>query len=871
MYSLKAMAAALLFVIMSASALIAQTATGEVNGTVTDPNGAAVPGAVVKLINQATKIETEVTANQSGYFTFVNVRPAAYTLGVEHQGFKRSLTPAFNVGVSEVVTQNVALTVGEVAEVVEVTASAELVQRTSTDLGTVINERAVEDLPLNGRNFTQLLTLTPGVTPVSTSQNRSIGGVEGNVGIPGSGFADPSFHGQQNRSKLYFFDGIINTNVRGPTYIVIPNIDLVQEFKVVGHDAKAEFGGAMGGVMNMVSKSGGNSFHGSAFEYVRNDAFDARNSFDVCTTARCVPGQGVPDKPLPFRQNQFGAVVTGPVFKNKTFFSFGYDGWRYSQPNLGLAYVPTAAEISGDFTNTISSVRKPIFNPYSTRQVGSSFVRDQFRCDAAGNPLPVNAQNQQSQTTGTPCFKIPQALIFAPMQKFFQTYSPIPNLTGDPTNNFAQSRPTINNSNGFQVRIDHRFSDRDSIFFRFTQQVVTVFNPIGTAGSTGGSGKGRNYGGAWTHTFGPTLILDARAGYAGRPGVDSSQQNQHEAGLDPLKQAGFLDVDKYGGLLVSASGWLAGGSGNFGIRGAALRENPNWSAASSLTWLKGAHNFKFGGWYIEAKRIQLNTFQTYNFTDEQTRNPSASSGTTGLSLASALLGFPNSFNAQLPILHGGPVQFKYASWSAFGQDEWRVSRNVVLTVGMRYDYLTQPRTIDGRLWNSFDLQNQRWIIGARTMPPLCSVTKAAPCIPDAFQTDPHFANVVLAGKDFFAPAPVKDNFGPRVGVAWSLNSKTVLRAGYGLYFDPLPARSQYAQNDLEAAVWPMPRLLPAPRVRMRASTSLMGRPSTSFSFRGRDSQLLCRQPVPGESAALTMIRSIRILIHISGTSSFSAN
>ena len=802
MYSLKAMAAALLFVIMSASALIAQTATGEVNGTVTDPNGAAVPGAVVKLINQATKIETEVTANQSGYFTFVNVKPAAYTLGVEHQGFKRSLTPAFNVGVSEVVTQNVALTVGEVAEVVEVTASAELVQRTSTDLGTVINERAVEDLPLNGRNFTQLLTLTPGVTPVSTSQNRSIGGVEGNVGIPGSGFADPSFHGQQNRSKLYFFDGIINTNVRGPTYIVIPNIDLVQEFKVVGHDAKAEFGGAMGGVMNMVSKSGGNSFHGSAFEYVRNDAFDARNSFDVCTTARCVPGQGVPDKPLPFRQNQFGAVVTGPVFKNKTFFSFGYDGWRYSQPNLGLAYVPTAAEISGDFTNTISSVRKPIFNPYSTRQVGSSFVRDQFRCDAAGNPLPVNAQNQQSQTTGTPCFKIPQALIFAPMQKFFQTYSPIPNLTGDPTNNFAQSRPTINNSNGFQVRIDHRFSDRDSIFFRFTQQVVTVFNPIGTAGSTGGSGKGRNYGGAWTHTFGPTLILDARAGYAGRPGVDSSQQNQHEAGLDPLKQAGFLDVDKYGGLLVSASGWLAGGSGNFGIRGAALRENPNWSAASSLTWLKGAHNFKFGGWYIEAKRIQLNTFQTYNFTDEQTRNPSASSGTTGLSLASALLGFPNSFNAQLPILHGGPVQFKYASWSAFGQDEWRVSRNVVLTVGMRYDYLTQPRTIDGRLWNSFDLQNQRWIIGARTMPPLCSVTKAAPCIPDAFQTDPHFANVVLAGKDFFAPAPVKDNFGPRVGVAWSLNSKTVLRAGYGLYFDPLPARSQYAQNDLEAAVWP---------------------------------------------------------------------
>jgi Carboxypeptidase regulatory-like domain/TonB dependent receptor len=792
--------AVLLFMLMTGATVVAQTATGEVNGTVTDPNGAAVPGAVVRLIDQATKEQTEATTNQSGYFTFVNLKPASYTLMAEAKGFKRSLTKAFALGVSETITQNVSLAVGEMSEVVEVTAGSELVQSSSSELGTVINERTVEDLPLNGRNFTQLLTLTPGVTPVSTSQNKSIGGVEGNVGIPNSGFADPSFHGQENRSKLYFFDGIINTNVRGPTYIVIPNIDLVQEFKVVGQDAKAEFGGAMGGVMNMVSKSGGNSFHGSAFEYVRNDAFDARNSFDVCTTARCGTSTGVPTKPLPFRQNQFGAVVTGPVIKNRTFFSFGYDGWRYSQPGLGLSYVPTAAEIAGDFTNT--PFRRAIFNPYSTRQSGSTFVRDQFRCDAAGNPLPVNAAKQQDQTIGAPCFKIPQALIFAPMQKFFQTYSAVPNFSGDAQNNFAQSRPTTNRSNGFQFRIDHRFRDSDNIFFRFTQQVVTVFNPIGEAGSTAGSGKGRNYGGGWTHTFNANLVLDVRAGYAGRPGVDSSQQNQHEAGLDPLKQAGFVDVDKYSGLLVALQNWAAGGSGNFGIRGAALRENPNWSVTPNLTWLRGRHNLKMGGWYIEAKRIQLNTFQTYSFNDEQTRNPSAASGTTGLSLASALLGFPNSFSAQLPKLHGGPVQFKYASWSAYAQDEWKLSRNVVLTLGLRYDYLNQPRTIDGRLWNSFDLLNQRWIIGAKTMPPLCSVAKAAPCIPDAFQSDPHFNNVVLAGKDFFAPPPVKDNLGPRVGVAWSLNSKTVLRAGYGLYFDPLPARSQYAQNDLEAAVWP---------------------------------------------------------------------
>jgi len=788
------------FIVLAAAVLQAQTATGEVNGTISDPNGAAVPGAIVKLINQATKAESEATTNQNGYFTFVNLKPASYVLMVETKGFKKTLTNPFSLGVSETITQNVSLSVGEMSEVVEISAGSELVQSSSSELGSVINERAVQDLPLNGRNFTQLLTLTPGVTPVSTSQNRSIGGVEGNVGIPGSGFVDPSFHGQENRSKLYFFDGIINTNIRGPTYIVIPNIDLVQEFKVVGQDAKAEFGGAMGGVMNMVSKSGGNSFHGSAFEYVRNDALDARNSFDVCTIARCGTATGVPKEPLPFRQNQFGVVVTGPIIKNRTFFSFGYDGWRYSQAALGLSYVPTAAEINGDFTNT--PFRRAIFNPYSTRQVGSNLVRDQFRCDAAGNPLPVNAQNQQSQTTGAPCFKIPQALIFAPMQKFFQTYSALPNSSGDPQNNFAQSRPTINNSNGYQVRIDHRLSDSDNIFFRFTQQTVTVLNPIGDAGSTGGSGKGRNWGGGWTHTFNANLLLDVRAGYAGRPGVDSSQQNQHEAGTGPLTSQGFLDIDKYGGLLVRLSNWTAGSNNDFGVRGAALRENPNWSITPNLTWIKGEHNLKFGAWYIEAKRIQLNTFQRYTFADEQTRNPTASSGTTGLSLASALLGFPNNFDAQLPILHGGPVQFKYASWAAYGQDEWRVKRNIVLTLGLRFDYLNQPKTIDGRLWNSFDLLNQRWIIGADKMPPLCSIAKAAPCIPDAFTSDPHFNNVVLAGKPFFAPAPVKDNWGPRVGIAWSLNSKTVLRAGYGLYFDPLPARSQYAQNDLEAAVWP---------------------------------------------------------------------
>src|SRR5436190_22696907 len=325
----------------------AQTRGGETNGTVTDSTGAVVPGAAVTLTNQGTNIQSTATTNNNGYFVFVNVQPGAYKLKVEKPGFK-AVESTFQVAVNQAVTQNMTLDVGSAATTVEVTAAAPVIDSTTTELGTVIEEKTVQALPLNGRNFTQLLTLTPGVTPVSTSQNKSIGGVEGNVGIPGSGFADPSFHGQQNRSKLYFFDGIINTNVRGPTHIVIPNIDAVQEFKVVGHDAKAEFGGAAGGVVNLVSKSGGNAMHGSAFEYVRNNFFDARNTFadghDACTIARCgaispFPASAVPSGPTPFHQNQFGAVVTGPIIRNRTFFSFGYDGWRYKQAVQHLSCV----------------------------------------------------------------------------------------------------------------------------------------------------------------------------------------------------------------------------------------------------------------------------------------------------------------------------------------------------------------------------------------------------------------------------------------------------------------------------------------------------------------------------------------------------
>jgi Carboxypeptidase regulatory-like domain/TonB dependent receptor len=810
----------LLFVV-AADRVHAQTASGEVNGTVTDKSGGAVAAASVILINQGTQIHDQATTNANGYFVFINVKPGTYVLQIEAQGFKKAQVSPFDVGVNQTVSQTVKLEVGAVAQTVNVTAEAVMLERSTSELGTVIEQRTVSDLPLNGRNFTQLLTLTPGVTPVSTSQNKSIGCCEGNVGIPGSGFSDASFHGQENRSKLYFFDGIINTNVRGPTYIVIPNIDLIQEFKVVGHDAKAEFGGATGGVVDMVSTSGTGSFHGSAFEYVRNDAFDARNGvtdFDPVT--------GAP-KIFPFRQNQFGATFSGPIIKNRTFFSGGYDGWRYTKPTLDRSYVPTAAEISGDFTKQpeFASGVHQLYNPYS----GSGAARTPFVCDArTGAPInTLNANRVQVAAPGqptAPCNKLPQALISPEMQGLFLKYAAQPNysVATDPGHNFIQTRPTPNNSNAFQVRIDHRLSQKDNLFFRYTEERVSVLNPIGEVGFTGGGSTGRNYGGGWVHTFRPNLIMDLRVGYAGRPSVDAGQQNQHPLGLDPLKQLGFKDIDKFAGILVrlTTTEWIAGGSNDFGVRGPAPRENPNWSITPNIAWIKGSHNLKTGFWFIDTKRIQENTFQRFTFGDGQTGL--ANSSSTGLSLASALLGLPSSVGGELPVSGSGPVKYKYATWAAYVQDEWKIRPKLTLNLGLRYDYLTQPETLDSRLWNALDLSKQQWIIGAVNMPPLCSVAQKAPCIPDGaplftpattpacnnttipcdFTKDPHFSNVVVAGKRFFSPPAVKDNWGPRIGVAWQITPKTVLRGGYGLYWDTLAGRGQGAQNVLEKAVWP---------------------------------------------------------------------
>jgi hypothetical protein len=743
-----------------------QTSFGSINGTVTDATGARALGADVTLVNQATSLQAQTITNESGFYRFVNVRPGSYVISVSLRGFKTVQLAAFDVRVNDAVTQNIVLQVGEISDNVIITAGTELIQASSAELGNVVGREVIRDLPLNGRNFTQLLILMPGVNPVSTAQGpqsqMSFGAAEGMTGLPGSTLANASVQGQQNRSKVYYVDGIINTSVRAGSYVVLPDIDSLQEFKVQSHNDKAEYGGVTGGVVNMTSKSGTNDWHGSAFEFVRNDYFDARDP------------QAHRDRtdPLPFRQNQFGANLGGPIFRSKTFFYAGYDGWRYRDYTNIKTYVPTERELNGDFSQHLQS--RPIFNPFSTRVENGKTVRDAFA----------------NRT-------IPATLISPMMQGFLKAYMYKPNAvatSADPTN-LRIDRARSNSANALQLRFDHQLGTSSSGFFRWNEQHISTFNPQGDVGAKTPETTNRNLGGGFLHSFSPSVILEVRGGKATQPTEDAPLE--HPLGVAPQQQLGFPLLDKYAGYVITLSDtpW----SGQYGQQGPRPRGNPNWNIASDLSWLRGNHSFKAGFQYVHISRLQRNNFGELLFNSVPTKDPQNTS-TTGDSVAAALLGLPSQMRAYVPDL--GFIDFHTGTASGYFQDEWKLKPNLSLTFGLRYDYITRASSGDPRaLQSGPDMNTGDWLLALETLPPVCDGVHY-PCLPKNLTEIPNHQFIKLTGKASSILKPIKDNWGPRFGLAWQMNSKTTLRGGYALVWDALPSRSQYAQHQYETWGWP---------------------------------------------------------------------
>ena len=780
-------------------AAFSQQATSEVHGTVTDPAGRVLPGATVTLHNVQTNVNQTTTTNSSGYFAFVDITPGQYDMNVSDPGFKTQKLPPFHLVVGQILTENEALSIGKASQTVTVNAASEAVmlEKSSSQLGSVIETKEIQSLPLNGRNFTSLLILSPGVTGVSTAQGSGISTTDAGItAIPGTGFYKPSFFGQQNRETFYLMDGIVNTDLRGAVYGFLPIIDAMQEFRVSSHIDSAQYDVVTGGVVNMLSKSGTSKFHGSMWEFVRNNIFDARNTFtDFCSVGRCAPGtpSSTPAPPGHYTQNQYGGALGGPIFKNKFFFFGAYEGWRYNSPVLSEALVPTPAELGGDFSNVSTSYyQHPFYNPYSTTCSGGTCTVQPFKCDASGAPItPVGG----IQSGGTPCMKIPSTMLDPAMLAYLKAYYLPPNaLANEPAGyNFIDNRPHIDNSNRYQVRLDFHANNNNFGFFRLSQMWVHDSSPQrGTVDFNISNYHAYNFGGGYTHIFGPNLILDLRGGAMLKPYRFS--QAAAPNGFASAASAGFTNLSQYGGMYINLGGPYT--TVNAGNEGTLDRGNPVINGGGSITWVHGAHTIKAGADYIYQNRLQRNLYQQFTFSDTTTSNINASK--TGNSLASALLGLPDSFTGQTPTF--SEVFFSMDLWDAWAQDSWRVTPKLTFNYGVRYDYLPGIHMLDHRLANSLDIFHQRYLIqhpvGA------CGSTFVDPCIPGGINSVPDSDHIAFAQGDQQVGPPIADNFAPRLGAAFQLNRNTVINGGFGVFYDTITARSQWVQNDIEGPSWP---------------------------------------------------------------------
>jgi hypothetical protein len=733
-----------------------------------DPSGAGVPQADIGVTNLDTGVKRSLQSDEAGRYTVTLLEPGQYRVTVGKSGFKSVELPSIRLTVNQSVTQDVTLSIGTVTQTVQVRAQADLIQAATTEIGTVVQQQVVHDLPLNGRNFSELLTLIPGATPVSTAQWSHIGDDgAASFGVPGSTLAAPSIAGQWNRSTLYMADGVLNTDLCTSAYAVPLVIDAIQEFKVQTHNDKAEFGEALGGVVNLVTKSGTNSLHGSAWEFVRNNWFDARDSFlDEFRSS-----------PAPFRQNEFGGTVGGPILipklyngRNRTFFFFSYEGWRYTQAAESRYNVPTAAELNGDFSH--STLNQPIYDPATTVPDPSSpgnYLRTQFQYNGIPNVIPPSRLDANSVT-------------------FLKTYAGTPNLTGDPVHNAIVSAPNISNGNQYNGRVDEQLNSKDNFFFGWSQVGIGVTSPTTTLQYGGMDAMARVIRGGWNHMFTPSVMLEIRGGENERPTWRYTGQNS--AGIATMKGLGFTSPG--GSTFDLASPWT-----DYGIGTPTFLNSPTAQASANLIWVHRAHNFKFGWQYLYTGTDQtFPQYATFTFTNDTTDNPEQA-GTTGASLASAVLGLPSTTNI---FSEESILSDRFSTWSEYAQDEWKVRSNVTLTYGLRLDHRRPFDPAKGN-FDAGPVPDGDYWIGLTQMPGLCSAVGQAPCLPAPLSQIPGGNHIVLSpyGRAFGLPSEW-DEWGPRVGVAWRVNDKTVVRGGYGIVYDPLMGVGQDWKGILNS--WP---------------------------------------------------------------------
>ncbi|MBV9226287.1 MAG: TonB-dependent receptor, partial [Acidobacteriaceae bacterium] len=755
------------FLLFQSGVSLAQQASAGINGTVTDPSGAVIEGVEVSLTNTATGITRTATSNSTGNYVFVDVLPGAYTMKVVKQGFETVAQPQFTLYVNQTATFDFHLPVGSTQQSVTVEAAAVAIQASTAELGTVINEQAVNELPLNGRNFTQLLTLTPGASPVSVAQNSGGGG--GFAGNAIGSFSFPALNGQRNRSNMFLLDGINDLGSFIGNYNFEPIVDTVQEFKVQSHNDEAAFGQAVGGIVNLITKSGTNQFHGSLWEFLRNEKLDARNFFLAQRN--------------PLRQNQFGAAAGGPVWipkvyngRNRTFFYGGYEGYRQSQATQSLLLTPTPAQLNGDF----SGITNQLYNPFST-QPDPAHPGQYTRIPFTNNQIPANLLN-------------PAALLYA------RTLFPAPGGPQPGGNNFADVTPSRINQDSYHGRIDQTFSEHDTLFGRISYYNQNDSNSAGYPGAVNSIAiEGWNWGFHETHTFSPTAVLDTHFGRNWGDDLTAKLFTRAPAGFIPqLLQLGFSSnfIGNFQGgngpyvPLITIPGYLGFGGNNLQD----TRMADIWSFGADMTLIRGRHTLRFGA-TMNSNNTRSPIFgASMGFAATQTQNPE-NAANTGDPLASFLLGAVDNANKRnvLEEEHDGWVHGFYL------QDQWKVTDRLTLNLGIRWDVTLWP--VYGRIGTpdsyvgDLNLNDGTYILA--NIPPACSPTQGFPCIPGgalpAHVRLTDLTNRAIYHNDY-------RNWQGRAGLAYRFSNTTVLRAGYGRFYDNWNSVIQLAQN-YEGA-WP---------------------------------------------------------------------
>lgn len=725
----------MLLALAMSTAVSAQVITGSITGRVTDPSGSTVPGAQITVANTQTGLEYRSQSNETGYYTVSALQPGDYQVTVRAEGFKGQSRGGLAIVSDQAARVDFTLEIGQVTETVEVTGRTPLLESESGALGTTMERQNIIDLPLNARNPFRLGLLLPGVT-----EGR-------NFGDSFNGSTRFSINGSRPMSLEVMIDGISNATpgAFSRTFIAItPPPDSLQEFKVQTNANSAEFGRTGGGVMNMVMKSGTNKFQGVLYEFLRNSSLDANNFFNNRN-----------GRPLgSFKRNQFGGNAGGPIWRNKAWFFVSYEGLRQRDQNIREnVTVPTERERSGDFSQSsqlVGGVCRPveIYDPATTAASGTGFTRSPF----PNNIIPANRRD--------------------PAGVKLVSYYPLPNVPGvacTNANNFYSSQSTSYDTNQIDSKVDWAPNDKDRLFFGLSWfgNLRNQPNHYGTAGDTQGSYlvdekiPAKTARLDYTRVQTPTLLFNIRGGV-----VRWEREN-------PPYPEGFKLSDM--GLPASLQSQMsqplsfpaataAGYSGLGNSIAFTYQAGTSYSLRGTGTWIKQAHNIKFGSDFRIFQSYEYSGFNTSgnfsfarNFT--QGPNPNTAANNIGNGIASMLVGLGSGSMQILP-----PLLTSNDYLSLFVQDQWKVTSRLSVELGLRWD-LETPRT------ERFD-QLSYWDYDSPS--PLAASVPSMPNLRGGLR----FVGVD-AEHQFRTD---HNNFAPRVSLAWQLGSKTVLRAGYGLFY-----------------------------------------------------------------------------------------